>query len=98
MAYNIAADTGKLTELAGLLREKRTALEEQITAIYNEINSMHNSWTGQSYATFSTECYSYAASLQALVTMLEAFAVLFEGEVYGNAETYITAAEAAFDF
>lgn len=95
--YNIAANVDLLTELASQLREKRSALEAQIDAIYNEINNMHSHWTGKSYATFSSECYSYASSLQALVTMLEAFAMLFEGEVTGNAETYIKAAEEAFN-
>lgn len=94
--YNIAADVGKLEELASELRDKRSLLEEQIDNIYNEINNMHESWHGQSYATFSSECYSYASSLQALVVMLEAFATLFDGEVTTNAEEYIKAAEDAF--
>lgn len=97
MAYNIAANTTKLTDLAADLREKRSVLEELITSIYDEINNMHESWHGQSYATFSSECYSYASSLQALVVMVEAFASLFEGEVMSNAEEYIKACEEAFN-
>ena len=58
---------------------------------------MHDSWHGQSYATFSSECYSYASSLQSMVTLVEAFAVLFDGDVMTNVEEFIDSSEKAFE-
>lgn len=97
MAYNIEANTTKLTDLVSEIRTKREKLESEITNIYNAINNMHDYWYGESYATFSSECYSYASSLQAMVTMVEAFAVLFDGEVMTNATEFIDASEKAFE-
>lgn len=95
--YNTAADVDQIISLAEQIGGYRSQLESQITDIYNTINNMQGSWQGASYATFSNECYSYAASLQALVTLLEAFKIMFEGEVSANAETFIKACEEAFN-
>ena len=95
--YNTAADLEQLATLAETIGNYRSQLEQEITNIYEAINNMQQYWQGASYATFSNECYSYAASLEALVTLLEAFKLLFEGEVAANAQKFIQDCEVAFD-
>lgn len=96
MDYDIAANLSELENLADGIKEKRNKLATCINNIYSLINSMQNSWQGESYNTFSNECYSYASSLEALVTLLDAFEKIFRSEAYSNAETFIKSCESAF--
>ncbi len=96
MDYDVAANLSELENLADGIKEKRSELATCINNIYSVINNMQNSWQGESYNTFSNECYSYASSLEALVTLLDAFEKLFRDEVYGNAKDFIDACDTAF--
>lgn len=97
MSYTIAADVAKLEEVASQIQTYRGELETALTNIFTQIDGLHESWKGASFETFYNECYSYASSLEALVVLLDAYALLLSGDVTGNATDFIAAAESALD-
>lgn len=97
MAYTIATDITKLEEVANQIQTYRGQLEEALRNIFTQIDGLHDDWAGASFATFYNECYSYVSSLEALVVLLDAYALLLSGDVTGNAETFIKAAEDALN-
>ena len=83
MSYTIAADVAKLEEVANQIQTYRGELETALTNIFTQIDGLHESWKG--------------ASLEALVVLLDAYALLLSGDVTGNATDFITAAESALN-
>jgi len=78
---NFVVNQGKLEEVAKKCEDVASNIEEKISAIYEKIGKIETDehWVGDSYTAFSESCEKYHESLNQLVNILKAYAVLLRG-------------------
>ena len=92
MAYDFAADSDKLKNLANELNAHASNVEANIADIFSSLDGMQSSWDDESYATFWNECLGFKSSLDTLVLILKAYAEILNGQTGG---AYYTTLESA---
>lgn len=73
---DFAVDENLLLEAKDKCETTATEIEGYIDKIYDTIASLNDYWSGDSYTTFSDSCNKYRDSLDQLVNLLRAYAVL----------------------
>lgn len=83
---DFAVDENLLLEAKDKCETTATEIEGYIDTIYGTIADLNKCWSGSSYNEFSNSCSKYRESLDQLVNLLRAYAVLLNGVNVPRAE------------
>lgn len=73
---DFAVDEALLIEAKDKCNSTAGEIDGYITSIYTKIADMNEYWKGDSYTEFSSTCEQYRDSMNQLVNLLKAYAVL----------------------